>query len=105
MQNETASELKLIRVTGQVNTPDDLSFPFKLEVNLSPPEFMSMTFVMLYGGSEDVVVRAMTKEALDTFIDEKGLRTHPRLRRIVITGPDGFRQEIAGRMEYLRNAE
>jgi hypothetical protein len=50
---------KLIRHNAsKVNLDDDPSFPFKLEANLRPPEFMVEAFVCLYGGgSEEVVVR------------------------------------------------
>ena len=55
---------------------------------------MIVAFIGLYGGSEDIVVRSMTKEALDEFIKENDLRTHPRLRRLTITGPDGFEEKF-----------
>lgn len=85
---------KLIRLTGAVSIPDDASYPYKLEVNLSPPELMQVAFIMLHGGSEEIVVRAMTKDALDQFVELNGLRHHPRLRRLTITGPDGLREEV-----------
>lgn len=77
--------VKLIYHTGGTNIPDDPSYPYKLYVNLSPPEFMSFTFVSLYGGSEEIIVRGMTKEALEEFITMNDLRNHPRLRRMEIT--------------------
>ena len=83
--------LKMIRHNaGAVNLPDDPTLPFKLEANFRPPEFMVVAFVGLYGGSEEIVVRAMTKEALDKFVEVNNLRTHPRLRQLTITGPDGL---------------
>lgn len=68
--------------------------PFKLEMNLSPPEFMEVAFVSLYGGSELVTVRSMTLESLQRFVEVNGHRTHPRLRTLVITGPEGVIEEI-----------
>ena len=74
--------LKLIRLnTARINEPDDPSYPFKLEVNLSPPELMQVTF------SEVLVVRSMSREAIDQLIQANDLRRHPRLRRMTITDP------------------
>ena len=87
--------LKLIKLNSiRIDEPDDPSYPYKLEANLSPPELMQVAFVMLHGGSEEMVVRAMTREALDQFIEVNDLRRHPRLRRMIITGPKGTREEI-----------
>ena len=95
----TASEqiegLKLIRLnSARIDEPDDPSYPYKLEVNLRPPELMQVAFVMLYGGSEVMVVRDKTHEAIEFFVAQNDLRCHPRLRRMTITGPDGLREEI-----------
>ena len=99
MGNEIIPGLKLIHHNSSgVNLPDDTSFPFKLEGNFSPPEFMNVAFVLLYGGSEEIVVRAMTTEALYKFIETNRLLAHPRLRRMTITGPDGLVEEVKGRM-------
>jgi hypothetical protein len=97
--NESADQLieglKLIRLnTARINEPDDQSYPYKLNVNLSPPGLMQVTFVMLYGGSEELVVRSMSREAIDKFIEANNLRLHPRLRRMTITGPDNFQEVI-----------
>jgi len=87
--------IKLIRHNASnVNLPDDPTFPFKLEANFRPPEFMIVAFIGLYGGSEEIVVRGMTKDALDKFVEANGLRTHPRLRRLTITGPDGIMEQL-----------
>jgi hypothetical protein len=87
--------LKLIKLNScSINESDDPSYPYKLEANFSPPELMQVAFVMLHGGSEVMIVRAMTREAIDQFIDVNGLRCHPRLRRLIITGPEGAREEI-----------
>lgn len=87
--------IKLIRHNaGNVDIPDDLSFPFKLQLSFSPPQFMIVAFVCLHGGSEEIVVRGMTKEALDEFITMNNFRRHPRLRNLTITGPDGIIEQI-----------
>jgi hypothetical protein len=88
-------DLKLIRLTGAVDQPDDPSYPYKLEVNLRPPELMQVTFIMLHGGSEVIVVRGKTRAAIDRFIDQNDLRQHPRLRRMSLSGPGSTREEIA----------
>lgn len=91
------SDLKLIRLTGVIDQPDDPSpsYPYKLEVNLCPPDLMLVTFVMLHGGSEVIVVRGKTREAIDRFIEQNTLRQHPRLRWMILSGPDGAQEEIA----------
>lgn len=91
---DTIPGLKLIRDAGGANLPDDPSFPFKLEANFRPPEFMNVAFVLMRGGSEEIVVRSMTKESLDKFVEMNNLRAHPRLRRLTITGPDGIVEQV-----------
>lgn len=81
--------IKLIRHNaGGVNLPDDPSYPWRLDVNLRPPEFMDFAFILLHGGSEEIVVRGMTKEALEEFVELNGLSDHPRLRSLEITQPE-----------------
>jgi hypothetical protein len=86
--------IKLIYMTGNVQTADDPTYPFKLYVNLSPPELMQIAFIMKLGGSEEIVVRGMTRDAIDAFIKANDFKSHPRFRRMVISGPDNFREEI-----------
>lgn len=81
--------LKLIYQTGGTNEPDDPTLPYKFEANFRPPEFMSFAFTLLHGGSEEIVVRSQTREALDQFIRENDFERHPRLRWLQITGPNG----------------
>jgi hypothetical protein len=92
MEEHMAREIKGIKLikhnVGGVDIPDDTSYPFKLEASFRPPEFMIVAFVGLYGGSEDIIVRGMTREALEEFVDLNNLRKHPRLRKLEITGPD-----------------
>jgi len=88
--SEVISGIKLIvHNSGGVNLPDDPTLPFKFEASFRPPSFMSVAFIGLYGPSEEIVVRAENKEALDKFIEMNNFRTHPRLRRFTITSPDG----------------
>jgi len=98
MTEEVIPGFKIIRHNaGRVSIPDDPSFPFKLVANFIPPQFMDVAFAMMYGGSEEIVIRSMKKETLDAFVVMHELRTHTRLRRITITGPDGFKEEFKGR--------
>jgi len=95
MSENVIEGLKLIKHNaGGVNLPDDPSFPYKMEMICSPPEFMTMAFIGLFGGSEEVIVRGMTKEALEEFIGKNNYRTHPRLRSLVISGPDGIIEKL-----------
>ena len=87
--------LKIIRLnTARIDEPDDPSYPWKLDVNLSPPDLMQVAFVMRNGGSEELVVRSRSRAAIDEFIEDNDLRSHPRLRRMTITGPDDFKEVI-----------
>lgn len=93
--SKTIPGLKVIRHnTGRIDLPDDPSFPFKLEASFRPPEFMTMAFIGLFGGSEEIVVRGMSKQALDKLIEVNGFRKHPRLLRLTITGPDGIIEQL-----------
>jgi hypothetical protein len=95
MESEIAG-LKLIRLNSiGVEEPDDPSYPYKLVVNLRPPELLLVTFVMMHGGSEELVVRSMTREAIDQFVEQNDFRHHPRLRRMTLSGPDGSSEELA----------
>lgn len=87
-------ELKLIEHTGEGKVPDDPSYPYKVEIVLGPPEFMRAMYVMLHGGVERIVVRATTREALEGFLTQTRLRTHLRLHRLTITGPDGVLEQV-----------
>lgn len=92
---EVIDGLKLIRLTGyKINEPDDPSYPYRLMVNLSPPQLMQVAFIMLYGGSEEMVMRGKTREAIDQFIEKNDFRRHPRLRWMTIEGPNGTKEEI-----------
>ena len=88
--------LKVIRHNvREINLPDEPSFPFKLEANFRPPEFMKLAFILMYGGSEEIFVRSMTKESLNEFVERNGLRTNSRLWRLTITGPDGIVEQLS----------
>lgn len=94
---ESVEGLKLIRLNRRRINDDALyaaDYPYKLCVNLSPPELMQVTFIMLHGGSEEIVVRCKTREAVDDFIAANDFRNHPRLRWMTIEGPGGTREEI-----------
>lgn len=83
-------DTKLIYQTGGIDIPDDPSFPWKMYAIFDPPEFMGFAFRLLHGESENIIVRGMTLEALNKLIKTNRLKTHRRLRRIEITGPDGY---------------
>lgn len=95
---EQIAGLKLVYLTGSrvdaIDDPNDPDYPYRLEVNLRPPELMEVAFIMLHGGSEEIIVRGKTREALDQFIALNAFRRHPRLRRMTITGPGSLREEI-----------
>lgn len=86
--------LKIIYQTGDVNLPDDTSMPYRLDANFRPPEFMQVAFVFMHGGSEEIVVRSETRQALDQFIKTNSLETNPRIRQLTITGPSGIEYQF-----------
>ena len=63
--------------------------PLLLTINLRPPELIYTAFVMLYGGSEEIVVRCHDRSAVEWFLGLTDLGNHPRLRWIKLVGPDG----------------
>ena len=91
-------DLKIIRLNShRIDEPDATwaaTYPYKLTANLRPPEFMQVAFICLHGGSEELVMRGKTPEALNRFIAQNDLRQHPRLHVMLVTGPDGVIEEI-----------
>jgi len=89
MTDPLKPKAKLIKHnTRGVDLPDDPSLPFKLCINLRPPEGMEEIFIALHGGSEELVFRFATKEDLYEVIEAVGLHATKRLRRFIITGPN-----------------
>lgn len=83
--SEPIEGLKLIEHNASnVNRPDDPGYPFKLVVNCAPPELMQVAFIMLHGGTERLVVRGKTRQALDRFVETNSLLAHPRLYSLAI---------------------
>jgi len=73
---------------------DPVTYPWKLYANFRPPEFMQVTWVMLHGGSEEIVLRAKTRAAIEQEIRRNEWRGHTRLRRLVLTHPDGTEEKL-----------
>jgi hypothetical protein len=90
--------LRLIRLnSASVDERDEdyaSDYPYKLDVNLAPPDLMIVAFVMLHGGSEELIVRGKTRDVIDQFVALNDLQHHPRLRRMTITGPDDHHEEF-----------
>ena len=87
--------LRALYMTGLLpRQKDDPSYPFLLEVNLRPPDFMRVAWILLNGGSEEIIVQGRTLEALQEFVKKNELREHPRLRRLTITGPTGVVEHV-----------
>lgn len=90
--------VKIIRhLPSKIDVADDSSMPWKVVVNLRPPEFMNVTFILLYGGSDEIVARCADRAAVDRLLDSTDLRGHPRLRWVHIFAPDGTIEKIKGR--------
>lgn len=87
--------LKVIRAnTYGIDRLDDPTFPFKLVANFRPPDFMIVAFIGLYGGSEEFVIRALTRAAIEECIRQNEWIGHPRLQRLTLTLPDGTEEEL-----------
>lgn len=85
MSKEIIEGIKLIRHNmAGIDKPDDTSYPFKLEATFRVPGFMEVAASFLYG-REHIIVRGMTKEALERFVELNRLSTHPRLQKLEIT--------------------
>lgn len=101
--------MKLVYQTGTTarEEPGDAeALPFLLRAEFSPPEFMHALFATLYGGTEEVRVRAASTAELDDMLQKGQWESHPRLRRFVITGPDGeIRREAPVRDLHHRVVE
>ncbi len=102
-------------------TEDPVGYPWKLYANFSPPDFMNVVFAMIHGGSEEFVLRAVSRDKLieaatanewirtkrkrdesatdDTTKDDAPAweSNHSRLRRLVITDPNGVEELVAGK--------
>jgi len=77
-----------------INEYDDPSFPFRMELYCTSPEFLEFAHDCIHGRGERVVARAMTLDLMNWFIDKNSLRTHPRLVSLIVTGPEGTIEEI-----------
>jgi len=73
---------------------DPKEFPWKLHCNFRHADFMVVAAVCLYGGSEEFILRAKTREALEEAITTNEWRGHPRLRRMTLTHPDGKEEDV-----------
>ncbi len=81
--------IKLIKHNAAgVNEPDDTSFPWRLDMFLRPPEFMSMDFMMMHHGGEEICVRGQTEQALEEFATVNNLFNHPRKTSLKIWQPE-----------------
>jgi hypothetical protein len=81
--------IKLIRHNASgVNEPDDISLPWRLDASFSAPQLMVVAFAFLHGGTEEICVRGISQEALETFVEMNNLRAHPRLLQLTITEPE-----------------
>lgn len=90
MKDTPIPGLHLVELTGQSprQAPDPTK-PWRLVVELTPPQFMQIAFTMLHGGTERVDVQGDTRESLEELMRRNDFRTHPRLRRLTLTGPEG----------------
>jgi len=75
-------------------TEDPIAYPFKLYANFRHSEFMIVAAVALFGGSEEFILRVTTREALVEAIQVNEWHDHPRLRRLVLTHPDGREEQL-----------
>lgn len=75
-------------------TEDPIAYPFKLRAVFRHSEFMIVAAIGMYGGSEEFVIRAKTREAIEACITTNEWMDHPRLRSMVLTHPDGKEERL-----------
>ena len=87
------SRVKLIRHSGAgINDPDDTTLPYKVVATYQPTG-LPKAFPRLPGkfdGEEIIAARAISREALDEFIQTQTLRSRPGFHTLTITGPKGI---------------
>jgi hypothetical protein len=83
--------VKVIRAnTHNIDELDDPSYPLLMQVSLRAPDFMPLTFIAVYGSSEEVVVvRGESIQDLLDWLWACQISNHPRLRSIVIVDDKG----------------
>ena len=70
--------VRLVSATGQGSYDADMSLPYCVVVTLRPPDFMTVTFVLLHGGAEVIVARGEDLAAIEAFVTRCEIETHPR---------------------------
>jgi hypothetical protein len=86
--------VQVIYQTGQFEIPRNPSYKWTLEVRLTPPQFLGLAFRLIHGDESAIVVEGRSEKALVKFADRHGLTHHPRLRKLIISGPDGVVKEF-----------
>lgn len=97
MADQLIPGLHIVEHTGSPSRPWDPSKPWSLRMELRPPGFMQVTFVLLYGGQERIVVQGDTRESLEQLIHLNQFLSHPRLVKLTLSGPSGVVFEQVGR--------
>jgi hypothetical protein len=80
--------IKVIKVTGRIDLPDDPSYPYKLVVSLIAPD-MGMGYILQYGNWEQFVVRGKTPSVLGKFVKKNKLEENSRFRKWEVTDSTG----------------
>lgn len=76
---------------------DPQTYPWKIYCNFDHPDFMRVTSVMLFGGSTEFIICAKTREALEECCKQNEWATDPKLRRVILTHPDGKEELLLGK--------
>lgn len=83
-----SQDLKLISHNmGRINNPDDSTLPFKMEMECSTPSLCAIA-LFIFVGSEKLVVRGKTQDAILGFIRANDYGKHPRLKSLKVTNTD-----------------
>ncbi len=72
----------------------DPAFPFGAYADLRSPNDVSVMQLLANGGGEHIYIESRSRKALDAAINRLGLRTHPRLRSLTLSGPEGVIERI-----------
>ena len=72
-----------------INKQDDITFgTWRLDAFFRAPDFMTVAFIGLFGGTEQICVRGKTKKALEGFAKMNNLWNHPRKISLKIWQPE-----------------
>jgi|GEM_PF-2876959 len=82
--------VKIIRHNvSRIKNPEDPSYPYRLYVAQPHDEFHGAAKAIMFGGAEELVVRAKTMRGINWIIKKMKLRGNTHVMDLRLTLPDG----------------